>query len=429
MRRQLYIVVLALPACSLIFDGSDLHGTGGNTPDLSALGDGGGGDGGAGGDAGAGDAGKPACNPGNGSVNLMGNTLMTGTSVPYAVDAVDINLDGKLDLISVAKSSSSVAVLLGDGKGGFQHAVGSPFPSCTGPISQVVGDFDGNGKPDLVVGCWDDGVSPAVSKLVYYQGNGTGDLRGPTPITAPGLDRPIAMVAARFITTTKLDVAVVSETSSTVLLVPGDGAGSFGAVKSFAAGTDPTGIAAGRVNADVFSDFVVTSYGDSTLRVFLSQGAAMWTPTTYPNEAGFPYSPLIADFDSDGDNDVVLAQAYTDGYFTLFTNPGTGALPMTPPRYPAGPAPVYTAYGDFDCDGRLDLVMGAYLVNGVFGSDAQVSVIQQKKAGEFSAPAALTKTPWIAGIAIGDIDNDGRPDIVVAQAESAGKLAVLLNKP
>jgi hypothetical protein len=72
-------------------------------------------------------------------------------SGPFSMAVADFNGDGKPDLAIANRKSNNVTVLLGDGKGGFTQAPGSPFPVGTEPSSVEVADFNGDGKPDLAV--------------------------------------------------------------------------------------------------------------------------------------------------------------------------------------------------------------------------------------------------------------------------------------
>src|SRR6516165_7603748 len=65
-------------------------------------------------------------------------------SSPNSVAVADLTNNGKLDIIT-ANPDTGVSVLLGDGKGGFPPAPGSPFMTASGPQSVAVGDFNGDG--------------------------------------------------------------------------------------------------------------------------------------------------------------------------------------------------------------------------------------------------------------------------------------------
>ncbi len=88
-------------------------------------------------------------------------------SGPYSVAVGDFNGDGKPDLAIANSGSNTVSILLGNGNGTFKAAANY----CVGslPESVAVGDFNGDGKPDLAVANY---ASGNVS-ILLGNGNGT----------------------------------------------------------------------------------------------------------------------------------------------------------------------------------------------------------------------------------------------------------------
>src|SRR6185369_6641491 len=77
---------------------------------------------------------------------------------------------------------------------------------------------------------------------------------------------------------------------------------------------------------------------------------------------GFPNLPIITDIDGDKRNDVVFAEGYsgpTSGYEAVFLQDGNAAFPAEPKEYPTATCPTVDAVGDFNCDGKPDVVVGS----------------------------------------------------------------------
>src|SRR5947209_12245414 len=70
---------------------------------------------------------------------------------PQTVLIYDLNHDGKNDILIANTDSSNLCVYLGDGKGGFSAAKGSPFPAGPSPNDLAIGDFNGDGNPDVAI--------------------------------------------------------------------------------------------------------------------------------------------------------------------------------------------------------------------------------------------------------------------------------------
>ncbi len=192
---------------------------------------------------------------------------------PISVAVADLNGDKKLDLVVVNETDNNASVLLGNGDGTFNPQVAYPTGVGGNPLSVVIGDFNGDGIPDLAVA---DFQTQQVSVLL---GNGDGSFQ--TVKAYPTGANPSSIVAADFNGDGKLDLALTStplgsSPGNLVSLLLGNGDGTFGAPALFGAGYLSYSSAVGDFNRDGTPDLAVANGGSNTVSVLLNaQGTAM----------------------------------------------------------------------------------------------------------------------------------------------------------
>ncbi|MFO0576442.1 MAG: FG-GAP-like repeat-containing protein [Polyangia bacterium] len=107
-------------------------------------------------------------NKADGTVTFAAGMDIAAGTDPYEVVVADVNSDQKPDFLFTSSGGNSVGVFLGDGKGAWSAATGSPFAAGSSPVFLGVSDFNGDGKPDFVV------ANQSSSSLSLLIGNGTG---------------------------------------------------------------------------------------------------------------------------------------------------------------------------------------------------------------------------------------------------------------
>ena len=341
----------------------------------------------------------------------------TGTA-SGSVTVGDFNGDGKLDL--AVAGGNNVSVLLGNGDGTFQTSINSAAGESA--ATPVVGDFNGDGKLDLAFGA---GASGLVSVLL---GNGDGTFQAPAFYYA-GPD-PLSIAGGDFNRDGKLDLVVANRgsgannfTDSSVLVLMGNGDGTFQPAVAYGPVANPYSIKVGDFNGDgnldlaVANGGVIPSYDGAGVSVLLGNGDGTFqSAVTY--EAGVHcYDLAVGDFNGDGKPDLAVRAVWPERFGVLLGN-GDGTF-QAPAAYSPVGNPFSLAVGDFNGDGRLDLALA-------IGPSGPVSVLLGNGDGTFQTAANYTAGTYPVGAAVGDFNGDGKPDLAVVDNASTN-VAVLLN--
>src|SRR5216684_1815090 len=245
-------------------------------------------------------------------VSFVARRDFTAGYDPIFVAVGDFNGDGVPDLVVANEGSNNVSVLLGNGQGAFQAA--QNFAAGTNPQSVAVGDFNGDGK---------------------------------------------------------LDLAVANEGSGDVSVLLGNGDGTFQTAVAIATGTNPQSVAVGDFNGDGNLDLAVANGGDfssgagSNVTVLLGNGDGTFQTARAFAVDDIPQSVAVGDFNGDGKLDLAVANLRSGDVSVLLGN-GDGTFQGAVNYAAAGASSI--AVGDFNGDGKLDLAVASGSVSVLLGN-------------------------------------------------------------
>ena len=327
---------------------------------------------------------------------------------PRSVAIGDFNGDGRPDLAVADSADNRVSVLLGNGNGTF--GVKTDYNTGSHPASVTVGDFNDDGHRDLAV------ANLGSNKVSVLLGNGNGTFGSKTDFGTG--TQPISVATGDFNTDGVLDLAVANQGATTVSVLLGTGNGTFGTKSDFTTGSGPVSVAIGDLNGDLKLDLAVASQSSNTVSVLLGDGLGSFTLASSPVTGSTPSCVAIRDLNGNSVPDLV-ATNYGSNTASVLLGNGDGTFGAKS-DFGTGSSPFSVAIADFDGDGKSDLSVANA------GSNT-VSILIGNGAGSFG-----TKTDFATGttpefVAAGDLNGDRRRDLAVACAGS-NRVSILLNQ-
>lgn len=350
---------------------------------------------------------------------------------PSNVAVVDMNRDGKPDLVVASERARNVSVLLGDGLGQFRATAARTISVRDDPGEMVLGDVNGDGNSDLALASHDSyGVT-----LLLGDGEGALALAPNSPIVMKKGQHPHThgLGIGDLNGDGKLDLATVNNTDNDVSVAFGDGRGNFTNAPGspYAVGPSPYPLALGDINNDGRLDIAATTTATGpqraqqlsssfALTLLLNEGRGGFRTALVPVRTGQPWFVAIGDVNSDQKPDLV-ATHHDRSKLTVLLGNGRGAFVETSGSpFDFGHSAWHMVLADVNRDKNPDAIAAAG--NGV-------SVMLGDGRGSFK-PAP--QSPFLTGrgvwrLAAADVNGDGRIDLVTSNQES-DSVSVLLGQ-
>lgn len=298
------------------------------------------------------------------------------------------------------------------------------------PQSCLIGDLDGDGKPDIAA------TSSDAHCLTIFRNLSTPGTALNAASFAPGVNlnfptngisgAPYRVRAADLDGDGKLDLIAEEISGNRVSIfhnvsTPGSlTTNSFEPSFALISGNDCRFAAAADLDGDGLVDVVALNYGDKTISLFKNIGAvgtlnasSFATPVTIA-DAGGPYEVAIADLDGDGKPDLIVGNSDngTTAIFQNATTPGTLSSNSFLPYFEmaTGSGASSLAIADLDGDGKLDVVVCA-VQSDYFSVFRNVSTGGVLSANSFAPHVDFGMPGWSHTPAVADFNGDGKPDL------------------
>lgn len=272
-------------------------------------------------------------------------TYMTGNG-PIAIGIGDFNGDGRTDWVTANNLDSTLTVGLGRGDGTFDRIFPIFLIGGVNPSALTVADFDRDGRPDIAVSNF---TSNNITVLL-----GRGDGRFVEAFNIPLFGNgPSAIVVADFNLDGVVDLAVSYMLSNEVALLLGNGQGGFREARRLPVREGPVALVASDFNQDGRPDLAVANFTADTVSLLLSQDRPLNFTRMDVSVGSNPIALVTGEF-VPGTLSVAAAN-FTTSDISLV--PASLQSPLRVSRVRAVTAPTSLDVGDFNNDGKLDIVI------------------------------------------------------------------------
>ncbi|CAF1471689.1 unnamed protein product, partial [Adineta steineri] len=186
-------------------------------------------------------------------------------SDPYAVAVGDFNGDGKIDIVSANEGANNIGIFLNNGDGTFAAQVTYDTGDDSDPYAVAVGDFNGDGKIDIV------SANEDANNIGIFLNNGDGTFAAQVTYDTGSSTYPYGVAVGDFNGDGKIDIVSTNSNADNIGIFLNNGAGRFAPQVTYDTGSNtyPYGVAVGDFNGDGKIDIVSANEDANNIGVFL----------------------------------------------------------------------------------------------------------------------------------------------------------------
>lgn len=334
---------------------------------------------------------------GNGDGSFKAIATLAEGAAGESLVARDVNGDSIVDLLLNDSSDNVYSVYLGVGDGTFGARTSFAGGDIGSGNNFILADLDGDTNLDIA------GANLNDNSYSVLLGNGDGAFKAKTDFAIGSSG--VYSVAAGLITG-DADTDLVITANDNVVILQGNGNGTFNAIATMAAGTGTNFVTLSDLDGDSDLDIVASNSSSNNVSVMLSNGDGTFKSAVNYNTGASPDLIKIGDFDSDGVNDLVVENA-GDETFSVLLGVGNGTFDSAV-SYDVGTAAHGISVADFDGDTLNDLAVSAH-------DDNAVKIYHGGRVGETGNYSSISSSTTVSSIdsAQGGVFNDPLKDLSV----------------